>query len=695
MKKIIGFQICTIIVLSFMACVSSPPQNSYIKDGKEYGVTRGLFRGKWWNYYERGISFGEGDFLNEAQNDLETAIAQRGRDQRMARTYGMHFIDYFPHRELGIVLLRKGELTKAVRELEISLSGQESAKAKFYLNEARKRKIRSDGKDTSPPLVQISRPMDNNPVNHAEVKIQGQVSDNTFVSSIFINGVPEFIELSEETISFSRSIPLKPGPNPLTIRAEDLAGNVAEKRMTIIADYHGPNISILNYENGQRVDVNDIEIRVSYSDESGIKTLKINGDEKRITEESHFHGTVAAPVSLQNGENKIPVEAWDTAGNRTKGEIRLSYYPGKLVACNSAVTQVLLSKTATDAGYIATKAETPPLKEPDIQPRGLLKVIADHQPLTITNKKINNRIFIEAQVSNDCPVKQILVNDMPVEFQQGKTIAFSRIVDFQEGENIFTITATDAKGNASSKSLTVTRKIQSIDLDQSKMALSIMPFKSDTLSKETKESIPPVFLQELLNLERFKIVERGEDFEPVLKELKLSQTDLVDPDKAVRAGKLLASEAVVTGQVIETKNGIEIFAKLINVETTECLAIQDVYGQDKSKENLRYLLEGLASKLAYSVPVMEGKILGIKGKEIFIDIGTSRYYNLKKGIKCIAYRSEPFILDGVNLGVDTSILGTLSIERANPQFSSTVRVIPESQDVELPVIKKQDLVITK
>jgi hypothetical protein len=56
--------------------------------------------------------------LDAALKDLATAIGKRDKDQRNARTYGMHFVDYFPHRELGIAYYHKGDLVKAAKELE-------------------------------------------------------------------------------------------------------------------------------------------------------------------------------------------------------------------------------------------------------------------------------------------------------------------------------------------------------------------------------------------------------------------------------------------------------------------------------------------------------------------------------------------------------------------------------------------------
>src|SRR5262249_23814271 len=118
----------------------------YVKDGVRYGVTSGqIWRGRWWNYYERGISYAAGEFWDEAMADFQAALAQYAQDERRARTYGVHLIDYFPHRELGVVYYRLARYPEAIRELETSLSTIETAKTKFYLNRARKALLEQTG----------------------------------------------------------------------------------------------------------------------------------------------------------------------------------------------------------------------------------------------------------------------------------------------------------------------------------------------------------------------------------------------------------------------------------------------------------------------------------------------------------------------------------------------------------------------
>ena len=123
MSKSSFYLFCLPLLLAasiLFGCAHPPDSSTYTKDGKVYGEVRGAFRYKWWNYYERGLSFADGRFFEEAVRDFNSAITKRENDQRMARTYGMHFIDYFPHRELGIVYYQMGNLEGAKNELSLS-----------------------------------------------------------------------------------------------------------------------------------------------------------------------------------------------------------------------------------------------------------------------------------------------------------------------------------------------------------------------------------------------------------------------------------------------------------------------------------------------------------------------------------------------------------------------------------------------
>jgi tetratricopeptide (TPR) repeat protein len=146
------FLLTLLVILSYSGCADRLLPSAYVKDGKEYGKVKGAFFGhQWWHYYERAISYADGEFYEEALEDLKEAVDRRKKDQRMARTYGMHFIDYFPHRELGIVYYQISDLEKAKTELEKSLRQFPSAKARFYLDRVRKALLEQEAEELPPP----------------------------------------------------------------------------------------------------------------------------------------------------------------------------------------------------------------------------------------------------------------------------------------------------------------------------------------------------------------------------------------------------------------------------------------------------------------------------------------------------------------------------------------------------------------
>lgn len=91
------------------------------------------FRNRWWHFYERGLSWAAAGHDAEAEADFRQCLRLRQTDSRFARTYGMHFVQCFAHRELGAVLLRQGRRVEAERELRMSLQQEPSAKAEWLL----------------------------------------------------------------------------------------------------------------------------------------------------------------------------------------------------------------------------------------------------------------------------------------------------------------------------------------------------------------------------------------------------------------------------------------------------------------------------------------------------------------------------------------------------------------------------------
>ena len=283
---------------------NSPPDPKYLKDGRQYGQVQGLFRERWWNFYERGLSYSEGGFWQEAAADFKEALRQRDRDQRRARTYGMHFTDYFPHRDLGIAYYQLGQYQDAQKELELSLAQAETGKAKFYLNEVRRALLKQAGTQSAPPAVSLGL-SEGQVTNSFKMDVRGEVKSEAYANSVAINDEPQFVELSEKKLPFSREIKLKKGINEIKVRSTDLLGKVAEKKMAVFGDFEGPLMNVKNAADGQQVGQNKIVLNGTLADSTGVARLQVNEQVMAYNKERQLDFSFT--VRLKEGANKIMI----------------------------------------------------------------------------------------------------------------------------------------------------------------------------------------------------------------------------------------------------------------------------------------------------------------------------------------------------------------------------------------------------
>jgi TolB-like protein len=633
---------------------------AYVKDGRPYGVVKGSFRDRWWNYFERGGSFAEGGFWVEAVSDFQKAIAQRDRDQRSARTYGMHFVDYFPHRELGIAYYELKRYAEAQGELEKSLADEESAKAKFYLNKARKALLEQIGKELAPPKIQVSSPAEEAVTNRFKVQVEGSVEGEGYARGIEINNRPLFIELADRKLPFSREIKLQKGLNEIRIKTQDLLGRMTEKTVRVFADFEGPALNVRNLKDGQRVRERRVVLSGDVADATGITMVRINDQVLAYNKEKEVE--FAFGIDLKEGENSITLAATDVAGNTTTGALRLEYVP----QLAEGLQNPLRTRPKDRGGDVVLAFHGGRISDAGM---GLLVAAATAKPMgsdfTLILKDLADRqtvyyetLYVDGSVTGRNPIKSVKLNGSPVLIIPGTNIYFNHFIELEVGENRLTLEVEDAKGNKGSQSVTIIREVPKVRQVGSRMSLAILPFVTKGEASAATATLSDNLTSAFLDLNRFNIVTRGDDLEAVLRELKLSKTDLVDQKTAVRVGKLVAAEGILTGTVHETRDSVEIYARLINTETSSILEAKDVYGQDKSLAQLRHLTGGLALKFKHSLPLLEGLVLKVSGKSIYADFGSVQH--VKKEMKFIVFREGETIVHPVTgrvLGRDLVELG--------------------------------------
>jgi TolB-like protein len=650
------YLLCAVLVcvVSAQSC-NTPPDKKYLKDGKQYGVVKGIFRERWWNFYERGISYLEGGFYTEAIADLKEALRQRDKDQRQARTYGMHFIDYFPHRELGAAYFHSDRYADAQKELETSLASADSGRAKFYLNEARRAVLKTSHQDSSPPSISLATGTSAGIVNCFKINCAGVVEDNAYARQISINGESQFIELAEKKLSFAKEVPLRSGLNEIKIITSDLLGNVSEKTVAVTGDFAGPRIYITNVVDGQEIANKAITLRGTIADDTGIASLAIN--DRVINFKREHEAAFTHTIELIDGINRITIAATDIAGNKTTNELKLNHTPAHPDRAASAhprnrlIRLALHGDTVLDTGALPLFATaTPLLAASDVTLS--LKELTDKQTV------FYNTMYIDGSVSSPEEITAVLINGSAIPVRSGRTIYFNQLMELKPGDNVLSIDAQDKRGARISKTVTITYQVPSIRQIGSRMSLAILPFEVKGTVSFASNTVYDSLVTAFLNQDRFNIVSRGAELESALRELKLSTSDLADKSKALQVGKIVAAEGIVTGTINETPHSIEIYARLINTETSALMAAKDVYGENKDRAQVQFMVNGLALKYRHSFPLIEGIVIKATGKNIYADFGAAS--KVKKDMKFIVYRDGEVIIHpvtGKQLGSETIELG--------------------------------------
>jgi len=689
-KSTIGVYLFCLTVLALLLSCNTPPDPKYAKDGVQYGVVKGLFRERWWNFYERGISFSDGGFWHEAVADFTAALKQRDVDQRRARTYGMHFIDYFPHRDLGVAYYHLGRYEEAQRELEQSLSQTESGKAKHYLNLVRKALVEKAQSDTAPPTVTVSSLADGQVTNSFKLTVQGQVEDDTFAHKVAVNNEPLFVELSDKKIAFAKDVKLKKGLNEIKIRSADLLGKVTEKSVRVIGDFEGPMINVKNYADGQQVAHNKVVLSGTLADATGVTRLQVNEQVLAYNKERQIEYTVT--VQLREGANTIQLAATDVSGNTTSGKLQLVYVPQLARGSTPAVPYwqreplrlALRGSGVLDTGQCLFAAAPP-------QPSGSAFRIA-LKDLTETQTVYFETLYLDGSASGTQDITSVVINGSPLLIIPGKNVFFNQLVELAPGTNTLQIEVRDAAGNSASKTITIIREVPKVHQIGSRMSLAIMPFERVGEVSSAAEIVYDNLVSSFADQGRFNIVSRGAELETVLRELKLAQTELVDKAKAVQVGKMVQAEGILMGTIRETLDSIEIYARLINTETSALFDAKDVYGQDKSLAQIQYLTGGLALKFKHAFPLLEGMVVKISGNDIYADFGSAQH--IKKDMKFIVFREGEKIVHPVTgkvLGSDTTVLGVATVVSVLDDMSIGKLVA----DFDPKKIQVKDLIVTK
>jgi TolB-like protein len=648
--------------LLFNGCA---PRSKQTADGREISPgeisANYYFRQRWWNYYQRGVESAETRNYSGALADFKAAMGQRSDDRRMARTYGMHFIDYFPSRELGIVYFETDRLEEAREALQRSLDSYPSAKAHFYLDRVRRAIIEKSGAHVAPPEVRIAPDDEEIRTNRDPVVVQGTARDPNFVQGVTVNGVPIYMEGAQRKVPFESHLDLAEGDHEVVIRAENLMGSATRRKVVIHVDRQGPMIVITHIDRFRDSTGYAHDIQGVVTDNSGVLQVQLDGVSFNSTaREVPFHHRVPA------GERSVRINARDHLGNTTTADVHLNedtqcaFRPTLLAAAQSEDDSTTATLVAGLAGNHA--------------PEIILKEWQATQTVYL------DKVYIDGMARDADNVVELSINNVALIQKPGRLVYFNHLMRLDPGSNVISILAVDSRGNRTATQFTIIRKVPAALQLDARLKVSVLPFDKQVDTSTEGVLFQDYLLNALIRRERFRLVERNL-LDVILREQKLSQSALIDQQTALRVGRMAAAQSIITGTIVESRNGIEIVSRMVDTETSDILAMADVYGEHHNRQTLKTLAEGMAIKYHREFPLVDGTVVDRRGTTIITDLGKE---DIKLQRRILVYRESPVRhpADGRLLGMDKEILCRARIIMVEGQMSKARLMGTPSGDVQ-------------
>lgn len=630
-------------------CAAETTSTAYERDGVSYGQTDGAFRGRWWSYYERGSSFLAGEYYAEAAGDFQKAIEGRSTDSWRARTYGLHFVEFFPNRELGVAYYGLEQFDQAETYLARSLEQVDTERAHYYLDLVKRAKIASGAlQDTTTPAVQTDL-ADQTLVTTRQVAFAIDAKDDVGVAEVQVNGQQLHQRGSAEAVVFEEELVLEEGTHEIEVAATDLADKKVVEKKEVVVDLTGPTIGIFAPIEPTVTPEGTVILEGATVDTNGVISV---GVDDRVLAESPGAPRLEfnTELPLTDGENTFVLAALDKAGNESRSAVKVfrgdpNSYQAKLWLLEQTAPERL--KFASNTTLTLAMLDAMLAQVPEATDEIRVKSPLPNQPY-----RHNRTLTVSGEVVAKSKVTGLTINGEPfTQLTGAPKESFNRRIpiDATEATKVtVAIEATEENGQTLSTSVEVDVQPVQLDTRESKMPVAIMDFTGAKIDAEMMDRLRLNCERAIFDQARFNLVDR-QQLQTVLTEQGIAAGGLADPATAIRIGKLVSAYALMTGDVLTRgEKGIEVAAKIIDTETSQVMGILDAFVEDASDTAaVERACDSIATQLKALYPRLSGEILLTKpsGDRMILLINWTKEDAVPEGAYVLAVHQEPPFVD--------------------------------------------------
>lgn len=627
---------------------------------------------QWWLFYQQGISFVQTRSPEKALESFDKALVQRDTDAWRARIDPSRCLDYFPHREAGILYLERRDYDKAIAELEKSIADAPSARATFYLNRARAANISRHGTDRNPPELFLTGSTARQATRALTWPVTGVASDDTSVTAIEVDGRQVPLDPLSTKKIFSTTVPLAEGDNTIRVTATDLTGKTTEKTLKVYSDRWGPQIEVEALETAGGM----MSIVGSVSDDEAVTSLRINGERWPVTGNAPgYNYKVTFP------ESDILIVAGDRAGNVTRALVRQTGPIQGLTDPDPEISPPVVPGTLFDSmqlpkdeDELSTDDGLTALPPTQTAPEIRLDDVGPNQ------ETYAETILLPGSVRDDSLLIYITLNGQEILNRRGREVYFSLREKLEEGKNVLRFVAADEQGHTAEKLFTVYRRIPDFRKIDSRLSMTILPFVGEQKFFQDSKLFSGDLRDAFVEQARFKIIPRDKT-EAILLKVQPAFQQLADPVSAAEVGKSLGTRTVLTGTVRKYNDSLEIAAHLVDAESARIMASNDLYIPEFDDDQPLGLAKELAERFLQDFPLLTGRVLEVTGDNVIIGLGTDD--GLRAHTRLICYRELPPMrhpVTGQLIDSEPEIVGLLEAEEI---FKEKARAVVLNQNTRL------------